>query len=179
MPQATPDFISTISNAERSKILAQCRALSPHDAAEALLNLQPYLDFPGKVYVHLKTDDSTLAVIATLPANADVDYLSAKVGRSIDIDRRRNEYARQCKGEELCWAYYYETAKCKLLERLTHLTLEGRGAMRIPAPCGGCEVRHREYAAEMAVGGLDGVADVLEYWIRRIGEIPIRHPLYN
>ncbi|KAJ7195594.1 hypothetical protein B0H12DRAFT_1082171 [Mycena haematopus] len=155
------------------------RRLPPDAAAEALFNVQPYLDFPGKIYVHLKPDDATLAVIAALPANEEVDYLSVKVGRSIDVDRRRKEYARKCEGEQLCWAFYYETAKCKLLEGLVHRSLAALGAARAPTPCGGCEIKHREYAAEQAAGGLEGVAGLVEYWMRRMGEVPIRHPLYN
>ena len=94
--------------------------LCPHDAAEAIYNIRPYVDFPGKVYVHFKIDNATLAGIATLPADEDVDFVSLKLGRAVDIERRRNQYARKCKGEEIGWAFYYETQHSKLLGAFPH-----------------------------------------------------------
>ena len=146
------------------------------------------------MYVHFKSDNTTLAGIATLPANEDVDFVSLKLGRAVDIERRRTQYARECKGEEIVWAFYYKTQHCKLLgaflparrfsgslnaEALVHRSLKALNAMREPTPCAGCAVRHREYAAEMAAGGLEGMAGIVEYWMERLGEIPVRYPLYN
>jgi hypothetical protein len=64
-----------------------------------------------------------------------------------------------------------------LLERLTHLTLRAMGAQRVPYPCYGCTVRHREHSSE-AKGRLEVVAGIIEYWMRQIGEDPIRVPVH-
>ena len=64
-------------------------------------------------------------------------------------------------------------------ERLVHLTLIARNAHREPYPCWGCGVRHREQFAEEAAGEIEGVAGVIEYWMRRLGEVPVRVPMYD
>ena len=114
-----------MSNSPRGRIQANSssRRLPPFEAAEALFNIQPYLDLSGKVYVHLKPDDETMAAIPTMPANEEVDYLSLKIGRTGDLERRRGEYEHTCVGEEICWAFYYETSKVKLV-----------GAFRVSVP---------------------------------------------
>ncbi|KAJ6491073.1 hypothetical protein C8R45DRAFT_928895 [Mycena sanguinolenta] len=171
----SPDFVMTMDDTERCSIQAKIGRLCPHEAAEAIYNIRPYADFPGKVYVHLKIDNATLAGIATLPADEDVDFVSLKLGRAVDIERRRTQYARECKGQEIVWAFYYETQHCKLLaahfnaEALIHRSLKALNAMRAPTPCAGCAVKHREYAAEMAAGSLEGVAAIVEYWMERLG----------
>ncbi|KAF8164176.1 hypothetical protein K438DRAFT_1775691 [Mycena galopus ATCC 62051] len=107
----------------------------------------------------------------------DLDYLDIKVGETIDMDARRASYAK-CDGEQLIWCFYYPTNHPKLIERLTHLTLAEIGARRVPYPCRGCQVRHREHSSE-ACAGLEFVVSTIEYWIRQIGEVPVRYAMYE
>jgi hypothetical protein len=53
------------------------------------------------------------------------------------------------------------------------------GAKRVPYSCYGCGVRHREHYSEAKSGGLEVVAAIIEYWMQRIGEVPVRNPIYN
>lgn len=110
---------------------------------------------------------------------------------------RREYYECDCVDEPILWGYYYETSHPKLIgesicfrfhffgpnagasECLIHLTLCAMGAKRIPYPCHGCEVRHREHFSEAKSGKLDMVAAIIEYWIYRIGEQPTRIPIYE
>ncbi|KAJ7503606.1 hypothetical protein B0H11DRAFT_2222232 [Mycena galericulata] len=164
------DLIANVSEAERVHLMSQLRNIrDPFDAAEATFNLRLYKPtVPGKVYVHARANKEVLAGLAFIPADEDVDHVDLKHGRTNDIDRRRGEYARKCKGEEIIWCYYYETQHTKLLERLVHLSL--RHAKRHPYACHGCGVKHCEHFAEEAAGGLEGIAEIIEYWLRRLGE---------
>ncbi|KAJ7475534.1 hypothetical protein B0H11DRAFT_2235242 [Mycena galericulata] len=175
------DFVSNIPEAERLSLMRQIRNIRDRStAAEATYNLRLYKpEGPGKIYVHLRGNKQVLDVLAVLPAGQPVDHVDLKLGRTDDIERRRGEYTQDCEGEEIVWCFYYETQHAKLLERLTHLTLEYMGAKCKPYPCRGCGVKHCEHFAEMAAGGLEGVAGVIEYWLRRLGENPVRVPMYN
>ncbi|KAJ7445571.1 hypothetical protein B0H11DRAFT_1930566 [Mycena galericulata] len=153
--------------------------IDPMDAAEAYFNLRPYLEKPGLVYVHMRRNAAMFGSIPTRPAGEEVDWVDVKPGRATDLAARRESYADKCVGVELAWQYCYETKYSVLLERLVHLTLTARGAKRQPEECEGCGVWHREYFGEGAAGGLDGVAGIIEYWMRRLGEVPVQVPLYN
>ncbi|KAJ7445563.1 hypothetical protein B0H11DRAFT_1930557 [Mycena galericulata] len=146
--------------------------IDPMDAAEAYFNLRPYLEKPGLVYVHMRRNAAMFGSIPTRPAGEEVDWVDVKPGRATDLAARRESYADKCVGVELAWQYCYETKYSVLLERLVHLTLTARGAKRQPEECEGCGVWHREYFGEGAAGGLDGVAGIIEYWMRRLGEVP-------
>ncbi|KAJ7488487.1 hypothetical protein B0H11DRAFT_2230020 [Mycena galericulata] len=120
-------------------------------AAEATFNTRLYKpEKEGKVYLQLRRNDEVYNSIAYLPADEEIDYINLKFGRTGDIERRRGEYERDCKGEEIVWGYYYHTKHVKLLERLVHLSLEAAGAKRKPYPCSGCGKRHREHFSEEA-----------------------------
>ncbi|KAF8144792.1 hypothetical protein K438DRAFT_1782508 [Mycena galopus ATCC 62051] len=153
------------------------RRLTPPDACDALLNLRPYLEQPGHVYVHVRLNKDVLQNPPTIPDDEELDYLDIKVGEAIDMDARRAAYAK-CDGEEILWCFYYRTDHPKLIERLTHLTLAHIGAKRVPYPCHGCLVRHREHFSEQCAA-LEFVATTIEHWIRYIGEVPVRHAMYD
>ncbi|KAJ7443912.1 hypothetical protein B0H11DRAFT_2250340 [Mycena galericulata] len=174
------DFVSQLPNDERQSLMRKiCRLCDPLEAAEATFNLRLYKKHAGVVYVQYKMNQDELDRVAFMPADQEADYIDLKIGETSDIERRRDDYTRVCVGENIGWAFYYETQHVQLLERLTHLTLKALGAKRQPYPCSGCGVRHREHFAEMAAAGLEGVAAVIEYWMRRLGENPQRIPMYN
>ncbi|KAJ7602317.1 hypothetical protein DFH06DRAFT_1139021 [Mycena polygramma] len=149
-----------------------CRlaAHAPLEAAEAYLNIRPYKEHHGVVYTHLRPNHEVLDNAADVPDEEELDWVDLKVGKAEDIVARRGDYEAVCVDEPIIWGYYYETSHPKLIERLTHLTLWAMDAKRVPYPCHGCGVRHREHFSEAKSGGLDVVAAVIEYWLGRLGE---------
>ncbi|KAJ7240116.1 hypothetical protein B0H12DRAFT_1237386 [Mycena haematopus] len=182
MPFYKAQSVAEMEETERVKILATMaqrlsRRMTPHDACDALVNVRPYLEHVGYVYVHLRPYWDALDALPSIPDDEDVDYLDFKIGETSDIDARRVGYAK-CRGEPIAWCFYYPTAFPKLIERLTHLSLNFIGAKRVPYPCRGCQVRHREHYSEYCAH-LELIAETIEFWIRRIGEVPVRHPMYD
>ncbi|KAJ7907165.1 hypothetical protein B0H13DRAFT_1879880 [Mycena leptocephala] len=183
MPWIMDDFAASLPDHVRKNLMSRlCRlaAREPLEAAEAYLNLRPYKERAdaGFAYVHLRANWEVLDNAADVPDGEELDWVDLKVGEAGDMDVRRDYYERDCEDEPILWAYCYQTSYPKLIERLTHLTLRAMGAQRVPYPCHGCAVRHREHFSEAKSGGLEIVAVIIEYWMRRIGEVPIRVPLY-
>ncbi|KAF8181992.1 hypothetical protein K438DRAFT_1975938 [Mycena galopus ATCC 62051] len=170
MPWRKSHAVSDMTDLARNQILTAIRRMPPPDACDALLNIRPYLEQPGVVYAHIRINWNVLANPPTIPDDEQLDYLDLKVGQTTDIDARRAAYAK-CEGEEILWCFYYATDHPKLIERLTHLTLAYIGAKRVPYPCQGCKVCHREHFSE-GCAVLELVAATIEYWIRKIGEVP-------
>ncbi|KAJ7867170.1 hypothetical protein B0H13DRAFT_1897691 [Mycena leptocephala] len=183
MPWAMDEFAASLPDHVRKNLMSRlCRlaAREPLEAAEAYLNLRPYKERAdaGFVYTHLRPNWEVLDNAADAPDDEELDWVDVKVGEAGDMDVRRDYYERDCEDEPILWAYCYQTSYPKLIERLTHLTLRAMGAQRVPYPCRGCAVRHREHFSEAKSGGLEIVAAIIEYWMRRIGEDPVRIPLY-
>ncbi|KAJ7467392.1 hypothetical protein B0H11DRAFT_1921429 [Mycena galericulata] len=110
-------FVDNIPEVERLRLMRHIRNIRDRSAAaEATYNLRLYKpEGPGKIYVQLRGNKQVLDVLAVLPAGQPVDHVDLKLGRTDDIERRRGEYARDCKGEEIVWCFYYETQHAKLL----------------------------------------------------------------
>ncbi|KAJ7664050.1 hypothetical protein DFH06DRAFT_1128396 [Mycena polygramma] len=160
----------------RKKMLgALCRLASraPIEAAEAYVNLRPYKERPGFVYTHRRPNWEVLDDAPNVPV-AQLDWVDIKVGQAVDLEERQLDYELDCVDEPIGWVFCYETSRPKLIERLTHLTLWEMGAKRVPYPCRGCGVRHREHFSEVISGGVEVVGLIIEYWMRRIGEQPTR-----
>ncbi|KAJ7906990.1 hypothetical protein B0H13DRAFT_1880049 [Mycena leptocephala] len=177
MPWLMDDFAASLPDDVRKKIMSRlCRlaAREPLEAAEAYLNLRPYKEHAGGgvAYVHLRPNWEILENAADVPDDDELDWVDLKVGEAHDVDDRRDDYELDCVDEPILWAYCYQTAYPKLIERLTHLTLRAMGAQRVPYSCYGCGVRHREHFSAEKSGGLEVVAAIIEYWMRRIGEQP-------
>ncbi|KAJ6511575.1 hypothetical protein C8R47DRAFT_1207905 [Mycena vitilis] len=167
------EYVASLPDDVRKRLMAQiCRlaARAPLEAAEAYLNIRPYKEHHGGVYTHLRPNHEVLDNAADVPDDEELDWVDLKVGKAENIVARRNDYEAVCVGEPIIWGYYYETSHPKLIERLTHLTLWAMDAKRVPYPCHGCGVRHREHFSEAKSGGLDVVAAVIEYWLGRLGE---------
>ncbi|KAF8135932.1 hypothetical protein K438DRAFT_1786692 [Mycena galopus ATCC 62051] len=152
MPWQTSHAVADMPDDERQKILARIRRMPPTDACAALLNLRPYLEKPGHVYVHVRLNWDILQNAPTIADDDDLDYLDIKVGKAIDMDARRAGYAK-CDGEEIIWCFYYKTDHPKLI-----------GLRSSPS---------RTFLGEVRGAGVRGVG------FRKIGELPVRHPMYD
>ncbi|KAJ6595232.1 hypothetical protein DFH09DRAFT_1073049 [Mycena vulgaris] len=98
-------------------VCAQCdKSGAPHPNESPVMQWgkKPYLEAPGDVYVLMERDDLVVKAIPTLPQNQLVNYLNLKVGKTKDIDLRREGHAGQCIGVEKIWAYQYHM-NCPLL----------------------------------------------------------------
>ncbi|KAJ7654681.1 hypothetical protein DFH06DRAFT_1133436 [Mycena polygramma] len=166
-------FAASVPDDERKKnmaALSHLAARAPLEAAEGYLNLRPYKERPGHVYTHLRPNWEVEANAASAAAGEELDWVDLKVGKAEDVAVRRVDYEVDCVDEPIVWAFSYETSHPKLIERLTHLTLWAMHAKRVPYPCDGCGVRHREHFSEARSGGLEVVAAIIEYWLARLGE---------
>ncbi|KAJ6454894.1 hypothetical protein C8R47DRAFT_1082964 [Mycena vitilis] len=172
-------YTASLPEADRKKIMsALCRlaARAPIEAAEAYLNIRPYQEHRGFVYTHGRPNWQVLEDAPNVPL-AQLDWIDVKVGQAENVEVRQLDYELDCVDEPIAWAFCYETSRPKLIERLTHLTLWEMGAKRVPYPCYGCGVRHREHFSLEISGGVEVVGMIIEYWMRRIGEEPTRIPL--
>ncbi|KAJ7108176.1 hypothetical protein C8R44DRAFT_884939 [Mycena epipterygia] len=176
MSFASRTLAESVSREQLEQIQRYCRRLAatqPQAAFDALLSLRPYWDGPGYIYVFVIWDQDAEAILAATPPGDATDVFTIKVGRAEDVEDRRARHEEQCPSLERMWAFKYPTNHAKLLERLVHLTLQFFGARHPFRECPDCAVRHMEYFSELLSGGLEGVAAVIEYWLSRIGEIPI------
>ncbi|KAJ7606287.1 hypothetical protein DFH06DRAFT_1150087 [Mycena polygramma] len=160
----------TMSAKKDMAALSRLAARAPLEAAEGYLNLRPYKERPGHVYTHLRPNWEVEANTANAAAGEELDWVDLKVGKAEDVAVRRMDYELDCVDEPILWVFSYETSHPKLIERLTHLTLWAMHAKRVPYPCHGCGVRHREHFSEARSGGLEVVAAIIEYWLARLGE---------
>ncbi|KAJ7789810.1 hypothetical protein B0H14DRAFT_2626823 [Mycena olivaceomarginata] len=109
------DSIADMSEAERVHVLSTIRRMDPPDACDALINIRPYLEKAGVVYMQLRNNWEELERQPTVPVNEFLDYLDAKIGEARDIGIRRAAY-KKCDGETILWCYYYPTGHAKLIE---------------------------------------------------------------
>ncbi|KAF7326823.1 hypothetical protein MSAN_02322900 [Mycena sanguinolenta] len=120
-----------------------------------------YDDQPGEVYS-----------VCRLRAEDGETLLDIKVGIAEDTSIRQADYDESCDPVEFLWLVKWKCERPKLLERLVHLTFHALGAA-LPTDlrtCAGCGVRHREFFAYEAVGGIDGVSRIVEFWLGVLGE---------
>ncbi|KAJ7860934.1 hypothetical protein B0H13DRAFT_1900702 [Mycena leptocephala] len=89
-----------------------------------------------------------------------VDKLEVKAGtRSI-----------QCAGNSSTAIIVWGSNLYGVTKRLVHLTLRARGAAIVPYECPGCGVKHREFYLDSAAGGIDGVCEIVEFWLGALGQ---------
>ncbi|KAJ7615725.1 hypothetical protein DFH06DRAFT_1145765 [Mycena polygramma] len=169
----------------RRELAAISRICDPVDQCLAHIATPRYKEHWGKVYTVLRKTrafDSGLCIW--------VDVLEMKTGYAVDVQNRQEQYRDVCKGVEFIWLYEYECDCVKLLgkspilfhisanesigERLVHLTLRARGGTIKPYPCPGCGVKHREFYLYSAAGGIDGICEVIEFWLGALGQPILR-----
>ena len=114
-----------------------------------------------------------------------------KIGRAANVQRRMNQWQRQCgKDIEVLRYYPYQsrsqsftgssgggrpssasaaprmTPHCKRVERLVHIELAGLGLAAERDACGACGREHREwFEVEATRGAIRAVDDVIRRWI--------------
>ncbi|KAJ7082462.1 hypothetical protein B0H15DRAFT_952546 [Mycena belliarum] len=160
---------------------ARVAAKDAERGKELYRGVRPYKEPSGGgcVYVFLVENREIAMTVDIAPLGVEVDALDAKVGFTRDIARRYEQHEKKCAGVGRIWAYRYDTAYPKLLERLVHLSLHH--ARRKPRECDGwtCQTRHQEFFGEQAAGGLQGIANAIEEALREMGEVPVPIPFYT
>ncbi|KAJ7231865.1 hypothetical protein B0H12DRAFT_1239828 [Mycena haematopus] len=160
----TPTSSSESSRIKRRNALA--RISDKNDQIAAYLRTidrgeAVYDDQPGEVYSVCRLRDEGGGTL-----------LDIKVGIAKDTSVRQANYNEYCDPEEFLWLVKWKCKRPKLLERLVHLTFHAWGAA-LPLErrtCAGCGVRHREFFAYEAVGGINGVLRIVEFWLGALGE---------
>lgn len=167
----------------------------PAATASALLTelARPYVDAeePGYIYIFWLTPTNTapLAAAQSLIDNSDSDsdsgdaassvsaYSSSKtmllkIGRAANVQRRMNQWQRQCGYEVQVLRYYPQavsdgqTPHCKRVERLIHIELAGLGMKASLGSCKACGREHREwFEVEVKREAVRKVDRVIRRWI--------------
>jgi hypothetical protein len=138
-------------------------------------------DKPGKIYVFEIPEKQP-----DLPAGVGERDTELKVGRAVDVPKRRVQWGRKCKGQRQKWVCYWEVpfaAKfgawsfffffhlCsvnRLAEALIHAHFKKAGAGNHPKPCDFCrtQTKHIEKFDAKGCGGVLGVKQVVEMYLR-------------
>ncbi|KAJ7431146.1 hypothetical protein B0H11DRAFT_2262304 [Mycena galericulata] len=92
-----------------------------------------------------------------------------KIRRANNPQRRRREWARQCRGQRVKWWFWWYVPFAKKFERLIHTHFRVHGAWVHPSLCGFCLVRHQEQFYWARCGGKRGVVLVVEGYLGILG----------
>ncbi|KAJ7738033.1 hypothetical protein DFH07DRAFT_966185 [Mycena maculata] len=160
----TPTLSTESSRIKRRNALA--RISDKNDQIAAYLRSMDrceavYDDQPGEVYSVCRLCDEAERVL-----------LDIKVGIAKDTSVRQADYNEYCDPVEFLWVVKWKCKRPKLLERLVHLTFHALGG-GLPIDlrtCAGCGVRHREFFDYEAVGGIEGVLRIVEFWLGALRE---------
>ncbi|KAJ7820379.1 hypothetical protein B0H13DRAFT_2377873 [Mycena leptocephala] len=125
------------------------------DDVEAALKTPPSpSDGPGKIYgLRVKHPDGTVVL---------------KVGRSIEPDRRTEQWECQCWKDdiELLWAI--PTQYATKLERVCHQLFKAKKGWMTPFQCESCRRRHKEKFWVELLGGWDEAKKEVERMAKRM-----------
>ncbi|KAJ6547251.1 hypothetical protein B0H19DRAFT_1075156 [Mycena capillaripes] len=152
----------------RRELAAITRIHDPIEQCLAHIAKPRYKDFRGELYTVFRVQRRFCEEL-----QLEIDELEIKSGYSIDTLRHQFEYRDNCAGVDFIWCYKYTCDSVKLLERterLVHLTLRKRGAAIAPYPCPGCGVNHREFYLDSAAGGIEGICEIIEFWLGALGQ---------
>lgn len=116
------------------------------------------------------------AFAAAAPDTPKKKTILLKIGRAQNVQRRLNQWTRQC-GYKLSLIRYYpyhsdeaprtprKVPRVNRVERLVHLELAGKRA-RGSGRCGACGREHREwFEVEASREGVKGVDEVIRRWV--------------
>ncbi|KAJ6555682.1 hypothetical protein DFH09DRAFT_1318084 [Mycena vulgaris] len=136
---------------------------------------------PGGVYVHARVNKQVLLdwIAGLIDDYGLVHLLDLKVGSTNNIDRRRGEYHRRCKGEVITWYYWIPSFHRIRLEDLVHLAIDYLGARARLYPCVGCGVVHCEHCSAWTVGEPEGLEVIIHLYQALLGETSQRQDLNN
>ncbi|KAJ7789109.1 hypothetical protein B0H14DRAFT_2627562 [Mycena olivaceomarginata] len=158
---ATSTTVTSLMNdISRRRELARIGRKSIDDQVEAHLQRSLYKEREGSVYCNVRVDLGT-------------GRLEVKGGWTSDLERRQVNY-RSCESatQEILWIAAFECAEPKRVERLLHLELAKLGARLQPRPCPGCGTNHREYFEYSAADGFEGVLEIIEAILAKLG-VPV------
>ncbi|KAJ7900622.1 hypothetical protein B0H14DRAFT_2556084 [Mycena olivaceomarginata] len=158
---ATSTTVTSLMNdISRRRELARIGRKSIDDQVEAHLQRSLYKEREGSVYCNVRVDLGT-------------GRLEVKGGWTSDLERRQVNY-RSCESatQEILWITAFECAEPKRVERLLHLELAKLGARLQPRPCPGCGTNHREYFEYSAADGFEGVLEIIEAILAKLG-VPV------
>ncbi|KAJ7429134.1 hypothetical protein B0H11DRAFT_2266844 [Mycena galericulata] len=137
---------------------------TPNDPRIAhILNSPPSpSDGPGYLYVFRIFRKQPLRRFGRAPRSRRAKI---KIGRTNNPQRRRREWARQCRGQRVKWWFWWYVPFAKQFERLIHTHFRIHGAWIHPSPCGFCWIRHQEIFDHARCGGKRGVSEVVEEYL--------------
>ncbi|KND87418.1 hypothetical protein TOPH_07926 [Tolypocladium ophioglossoides CBS 100239] len=151
----------------------------PVDAARSLL--APPSPARGGAAARSRRPSDVLSQFADASGTSGRSTMLLKIGRAANVQRRMNQWQRQC-GYDIEMLRYYpylpgasdaatgqvprRTPHCRRVERLVHLELAGRGLHASLATCESCGRDHREwFQVEATREGIRGVDDVIRRWV--------------
>ncbi|OAA51951.1 DNA-binding protein [Metarhizium rileyi] len=152
------------------------KAPPPVDAARSLLVPPP----PSSARSRRPSD--IVSTFADPSGKGDGKTMLLKIGRAANVQRRMNQWQRQC-GYDIEILRYYPyvaavhdgpgtsrtprmTPHCRRVERLIHIELAGMGLRADTSTCGACGREHREWFEVKATReGIRRVDDVIRRWV--------------
>ncbi|KAJ7058640.1 hypothetical protein C8F01DRAFT_1255790 [Mycena amicta] len=96
-------------------------------------------------------------------------YTAAKLGRSKYLQRRKHQWAAQCRPQRQVWIYWWDVPFASKFENLVHLHFKHAGAWIRPSLCRYCRKRHHEKFHYGACRGASKIKRVVEYYLWRLG----------
>lgn len=152
----------------------------PVDAARSLL--APPSPARGAAGSRSRRPSDVVSQFADPSGTSGRSTMLLKIGRAANVQRRMNQWQRQC-GYDIEMLRYYPylpgasdasatgqvprmTPHCRRVERLVHLELAGRGLHASLATCESCGRDHREwFQVEATREGIRAVDDVIRRWV--------------
>ncbi|KAJ7813440.1 hypothetical protein B0H13DRAFT_1925431, partial [Mycena leptocephala] len=139
----------------RRELAAITRIRDPIEQCLAHIATPRHKDHGGELYTVFRIER-----VFCERLQLEIDKLEVKTGYSMTHSAASSSTVKIVRGSNL-----YGVTK-----RLVHLTLRARGAAIAPYPCPGCGVKHREFYLDAAAGGIDGVCEVIEFWLGALGQ---------
>lgn len=149
---------------------------APVDAARSLLSPPS----PSRTPRSRRPSDVVSSFAATDPSTARSTTMLLKIGRASNVQRRLNQWQRQCGHEVEMLRYYpylpgsqessgvvpHMTTHVHRVERLVHIELAGMGLKANGGKCEACGREHREwFEVEATREGIRAVDGVIRRWI--------------
>lgn len=148
----------------------------PIDAARSLL--AP----PSAAPARSRRPSDIVSTFSDPSGKGDKKTMLLKIGRAANVQRRMNQWQRQC-GYDIEMLRYYPyvatvndgpgtsrtprmTPHCRRVERLIHIELAGMGLRADMSTCDACGREHREwFEARATREGIRKVDDVIRRWV--------------
>ncbi|KAF4451139.1 hypothetical protein F53441_5838 [Fusarium austroafricanum] len=150
-------------------------AAAPVDAARSLLS-PPSPNRPPRS----RSASNAVSSFAAADPSTSRNTMLLKIGRAQNVQRRLNQWQRQCGHEVEILRYYpylpgslessgvvpHMTQHVHRVERLVHIELAGMGLKADAAKCDACGTMHREwFEVEATREGIKAVDGVIRRWI--------------